>query len=94
MTYNIMMVYNDHGITEPEIFAFFAQAGRGRKCFQQIILPTSGFARSCGTPIVGVSPSAIAEANAAVNGVQQAKTKETKKREVDRAHCTCVRIRY
>ena len=39
-----------------------------------------------------LSPSAIAEANAAVNGVQQAKTKETKKREVDRVHCTCVRI--
>ena len=35
-------------------------------------------------------PSAITEANAAVNGVQQAKTKETKKREIDRAHCTRV----
>ena len=32
-----------------------------------------------------LSPSAIAEANAAVNGVQHVKTKETKKREVDRA---------
>ena len=35
-----------------------------------------------------LSPSAIAEANAAVNGVQQAKTKESKKRgmyrEIDR----------
>ena len=39
-------------------------------------------------------PSTIAEANAAGNGVQQAKTKETKKREIDlaedRVHCTCV----
>ena len=41
-----------------------------------------------------LSPSTIAEANAAVNGVQQAKTKETKKREIDHAHCTHVRIRY
>ena len=30
-----------------------------------------------------LSPSAIAEANAAVNSLQQAKTKETKKREID-----------
>ena len=41
-----------------------------------------------------LSPSAITEANAAVNGMQQAKTKETKKREIDlaedRAHCTGV----
>ena len=45
-----------------------------------------------------LSPFAIAEANAAVNGVQQAKTKEIKKREIDcaedRAHCIRVRIRY
>ena len=45
-----------------------------------------------------LSPSAIAKANAAVNGVQKTKTKETKKREIDlaedRAHCTRVRIRY
>ena len=40
-----------------------------------------------------LSPSAIAEANAAVNGVQQAKTKETKKWEIDCAevvHTVCV----
>ena len=45
-----------------------------------------------------ISPSAITEANAAVNGMQQAKTKETKKREIDhaedRVHCTCMQIRY
>ena len=43
-----------------------------------------------------LSPSAIAEANAAVNGVQQAKTKGNKKRgtcrEIDRI--ARVRIRY
>ena len=46
-----------------------------------------------------LSPSAIAEANAAVNGVHQAKTKETKKRGMyikyeDRVHCRHVQIRY
>ena len=39
-----------------------------------------------------LSPSAIAEANAAVNSVQPAKTKETKKREVNHVHYTCVQI--
>ena len=41
-----------------------------------------------------LSPSAIVEANAAVNCVQKAKTKEIKKREIDlakdRVHCTHV----
>ena len=46
-----------------------------------------------------LSPSAIAEANAAVNGVQQAKTKGSKKRgtyrEIDRVlRIACMPIRY
>ena len=40
-----------------------------------------------------LSPSAIAEANTAVNGVQQAKKREIDRAE-DRVYCTRVRIRY
>ena len=40
-----------------------------------------------------LSSSAIAEANTAVNGVQQAKKREIGRAE-DRAYCTRVRIRY
>ena len=50
---------------------------------------SSGFTRSFRTPWAELSPSAIAEANTAVNGMQQAKTKGSKKwgtyREIDRA---------
>ena len=43
-----------------------------------------------GPLLLELSPSVIAEANAAVNGMQQAKTKETKRREIDRAEeCAC-----
>ena len=45
-----------------------------------------------------LSPSTITEANAAMNSVQQAKMKETKKQEInhaeDRVHCMCLQIRY
>ena len=51
-----------------------------------------------GSVSLEVSPSAIAEANTAVNGMQQAKTKKTKKREIDhdkdRAYYMHRRIQY